>query len=393
MSAHVLVAGGGIGGLCAAVALARAGQSVDVLEQAPRFGEIGAGIQLGPNVTRRLNSLGLHDALAGVAARPDALVVRNAADNAVLARMPLGDVILRKYGAPFLCVHRVELHGVLLATAHDMPLVTLTTDARISRVVTRGESVSVGASGAREWRGDGLVGADGLWSIVRERVVASTLPPRPTGHTAWRALVPCDSLPVRLRSADVQAWLGGQLHAVVYPVRGGDWLSLVVIAESEMTATDPSDWDQDSSAAALLHAMGNRCDGVRPLIEAMPAWRAWTVNSRPPVAGPDEMVNERIALLGDAAHPMVPHLAQGASMAIEDAVALADCVGDCGPGSLPDAFARYAAARWQRNARVQAQAKRDEDLFHSSGTMRLARDAALRVLGARLLDAPWLYEG
>ncbi|MDM0110242.1 FAD-dependent monooxygenase [Variovorax sp. J22R24] len=344
-------------------------------------------------VTRRLHSLGLEDALAGVAARPEALVIRSAADDAVLARMPLGDSILRKYGAPYLCVHRVELHGVVLAAARALPRVALTPDARISQVVTLDKSVSVEASGAREWEGDGVVGADGLWSIVRERVVASTLPPRSTGHTAWRALVRRDTLPASLRSADVQVWLGEQLHAVDYPVRAGDWLSLVVIAESEMTATDPSEWDQDSSAAALIHVIGNRCDGVRPLIDAMPAWRAWTVNSHPPLAGADEMANERIALLGDAAHPMVPHLAQGAAMAIEDAVALADCVRDGGTASIPDAFARYAAARWQRNARVQAQAKRDEDIFHSSGTMRRARDAALRVLGARLLDVPWLYKG
>ncbi|MDM0074840.1 FAD-dependent monooxygenase [Variovorax sp. J2P1-59] len=393
MSAHLLIAGGGIGGLCAAVALARAGQKIDVLEQAPKFGEIGAGIQLWPNVTHRLRLLGLEDAIASVAARPEALTIRNAADSAVLARMPLGDSILRKYGSPYLCVHRVELHGVLLAAAQNMPLVTLTTDARISRVVTRRESVSVGASGAREWEGDGLIGADGLWSIVRERVVASTLPPRPTGHTAWRALVPCDSLPAKLRSVDVQAWLAEQLHVVAYPVRGGDWLSLVVIAESELTGSDPSDWDQEASAGALLNVIGDRCDGVRPLIDAMPSWRAWTVNSRPPVAGPDEMANDRIALLGDASHPMAPHLAQGAAMAIEDAVALAECAGDGGPDSLPDAFARYAAARWRRNARVQAQAKRDGDIFHSRGTMRMARDAALRVVGGLWLDAPWLYEG
>ncbi|MDM0113014.1 FAD-dependent monooxygenase [Variovorax sp. J22R133] len=393
MPAHLLIAGGGIGGLCAAVALARAGQVVDVLEQAPAFGEIGAGVQLGPNVTRRLKSLGLEESLARIAARPKALSIRNAVDGHLLASMPLADAMERKYGAPYLCAHRADLHGVLLASARSMAGVTLTTDARISEVATRDEGVCVAALGARAWDGDGLIGADGLWSIVRERVVESTLPPRPTGHTAWRALVQQDSLPESLRSADVQAWLGERLHVVAYPVRGGDCLNLVVIAESEKTAHDPGDWDQDASVVALLQAIGDRCDGVRPLIEAMPAWRAWTVNDRPPLVGPEDMANERIALIGDAAHPMVPYLAQGAGMAIEDAVALAERVGNGGPASLPAAFARYAATRWQRNARVQARAKRNGEVFHSSGTIRIARDAALRVLGSHLLDAPWLYEG
>ena len=392
MPARILIAGGGIGGLCAALALARVGQEVEVLEQAPAFGEIGAGIQLGPNVTRRLKSLGLADALASIAARPKALSIRDAANGSLLASMPLADAMERKYGAPYLCVHRADLHGVLLAAARSMATTTLTTDARITEVVARDEGVCVAASGARAWDGDGLIGADGIWSIVRERVVQGT-PPRTTGHTAWRALAPRDSLPAALQSADVQAWLGERLHAVAYPVRGGDWCNVVIIAESEGIAHDPSDWDQDTSTAALLHAIGARCDGVKPLIEAMPHWRAWTVNDRPALAGPQEMANDRIALLGDAAHPMVPYLAQGAGMAIEDAVTLADRVGGGNAASLPGAFARYAAARWQRNARVQARAKRNGDIFHSSGSIRVARDAALRVLGSHLLDAPWLYQG
>jgi len=393
MPAHLLIAGGGIGGLCAAVALARAGQEIDVIEQAPVFSEIGAGVQLGPNVTRRLKSLGLAEALASVAARPKALSIRNAADGSLLASMPLADAMERKYGAPYLCVHRADLHGVLLAAARSMTAVALTPDARITEVVARDEGVCVAAHGARAWDGDGLIGADGIWSVVRERVVPDAVPPRATGHTAWRALVPRDSLPAALQSADVQAWLGERLHAVAYPVRRGDWFNVVVIAESDDIAHDLGDWDQDTSTAALLHAIGNRCDGVKPLIEAMPQWRAWTVNDRPALAGPQEMANDRIALLGDAAHPMVPYLAQGAGMAIEDAIALADRVGSGNADSLPGAFARYAAARWQRNARVQMRAKRNGDIFHSSGSMRLARDAALRVLGAHLLDAPWLYEG
>lgn len=399
MPARILIAGGGIGGLAAAVALARCGQSVEVLEQAPEFAEVGAGIQLGPNVTRRLKFLGVLEQAQQLAARPAAVTVRDAKDGALLARMPLADAIERKYGGPYLCMHRADLQKVLLDAARGLaPRVELSTGTRIVQVAARDETVCVGSSDIRAWEGDGLIGADGLWSLVRSRVVEGAPPPRATGHTAWRAIVRIDALPAALRSVDVQVWLGERLHAVGYPVRGGAWMNLVVIAEVRPGNTnairpDPTDWDQQADLAALLTAIGDRCDGVFPVIEAMPHWRAWQLNDRPPLTGPQGMVRERIALLGDAAHPMLPYLAQGAGMAIEDAVALADRVGNCAGDELPAAFSRYAAARWQRNARVQARASRNGEVFHAHGARRVARDAALRVLGAHLLDNPWLYEG
>ncbi|SFM08300.1 FAD-dependent monooxygenase [Variovorax sp. OV329] len=399
MPARILIAGGGIGGLAAAVALARRGQSVEVLEQAPAFAEIGAGIQLGPNVTRRLKSLDLLDGALKLAARPPAVAVRDAQDGSLLARMPLADTIERKYGGPYLCIHRADLHGVLLEAARALaPRVELSTGVQITQVAARGDTVCVGAGAEHAWEGDGLVGADGLWSLVRRRVSEDAAPPRATGHTAWRALVRIDALPAALRSSEVQVWLGERLHAVAYPVRAGAFLNVVVIAEVQpggawVQKPDPADWDQQADLAALLAAIGKRCDGVFPLIEAMPQWRAWLLNDLPPLSGPQDMVRERIALLGDAAHPMLPYLAQGAGMAIEDAVALADRVGTGAAADLPAAFARYAAARWQRNARVQARAQRNGEVFHAGGARRMARDAALRVLGAHLLDNPWLYEG
>ena len=399
MPARILIAGGGIGGLAAAVALARRGQSVEVLEQASAFAEVGAGIQLGPNVTRRLKALDLLEAASKLAARPAAVAVRDAQDGSLLARMPLADAIERKYGAPYLCMHRADLHAVLLEAARSLaPRVELSTGARITQVAARGDTVCAGASGLRAWEGDGLVGADGLWSLVRPHVVEGAPPPRATGHTAWRALARIDALPAALRSNEVQVWLGERLHAVAYPVRGGAWLNLVVLAEVQPGGArahkqDPADWDQQADLAALLAAIGKRCDGVFPLIEAMPRWRAWQLNDRPPLAGPQDMVRERVVLLGDAAHPMLPYLAQGAGMAIEDALTLAERAGDATAADLPAAFSRYAAARWQRNARVQARAQRNGEVFHASGARRVARDAALRVLGAHLLDNPWLYGG
>jgi len=394
MPAHILVVGGGIGGLASALALSRGRHRVDVFEQAAAFAEIGAGIQVGPNVTRRLHQLGLADGLAQVAASPEALVVRSAGSGAELARLPLGDAMRRRYGAPYLCVHRADLHTLLLDAVRARGTGALVTDAHIAEVEAGDDLVCVSSSGARAWEGEALVGADGLWSVARQRLDSPSAaePPRVTGHTAWRGIVAQADLPQALRRDRIDVWLGPRLHAVAYPVRGGAWLNVVVIAESA-PAGDARDWDQASSLAALQQATGRSGGGLQALLEAMPGWRAWTLSDRPPLASAAEMAHERVALVGDAAHPMVPYLAQGAGMAVEDAVALADALGEGTTADVPAAFARYAQARWQRNAMVQAKARRNGQVFHATGPMRVGRDVAMRALGARLLDQPWLYAG
>ena len=394
MPAHILIGGGGIAGLASALALARHGHRIDVLEQAAAFGEIGAGVQLGPNATRRLQALDLGNALAAVAARPDALVVRNASSLAELARLPLGDAMARRYGAPYCCVHRADLHALLLGAVRARAGcdVTLSTEARIVDAATTDALIRASSADARAWEGDALIGADGLWSIVRAQLEPdNATPPRSTGHTAWRALVGQSALPAALRNSKrVDVWLGPRLHAVAYPVMGGDALNVVVVAESA-PAGDARDWDQASSLAALQRAAGRTGAALQALLEAMPDWRAWSLNDRAPLSSAEGMARGRVALVGDAAHPMLPYLAQGAGMAIEDAVALAEALGDAGPAAVPDAFRRYAAARWQRNAQVQARARRNGAIFHATGLLRLGRDTALRLLGKRLLDSPWLY--
>lgn len=394
MPTHILVVGGGIGGLSAALALSRGGHRADVFEQAPVFAEIGAGIQMGPNVTRRLAQLGLAEGLEAIAARPDVLVVQSAGSGAELARLPLGDAMRERYGAPYLCVHRADLHALLLEAVRARGRGTLVTDARIAQVETSDDLVCISSSGARAWEGEALIGADGLWSLARQRldVPSAAEPPRATGHTAWRAMAEQAALPQALRRGRIDVWLGPQLHAVAYPVRGGAWLNVVVIAESA-PAGDARDWDQASSLAALQKATGRSGRALQALLEAMPGWRAWTLSDRPPLASAAEMAQERVALVGDAAHPMVPYLAQGAGMAIEDSVALAEALGQGSAADVPAAFARYAEARWQRNALVQAKARRNGQIFHATGAVRIGRDLAMRTLGARLLDQPWLYSG
>ncbi|MBT2323067.1 FAD-dependent monooxygenase [Variovorax paradoxus] len=388
-AAHILIAGGGIAGLASALALARRRHRVDLFEQAVAFGQVGAGIQLGPNVTRRLQSLGVWEPLVRVAARPEALVVRSASGGREIARLPLGNAMLRSYGSPYLCLHRADLHTLLLAAVRGSGAATLNTGVRIADAVARDNAVCVSSTDSRAWEGDALVGADGLWSTLRSRVVEDS-PPRPTGHTAWRALVAQSALPPGLRSTQISVWLGPRLHAVAYPVRRGEALNVVVLAEAA-PAGDARDWDQATSLGALQMATGRTCAGLQALLEAMPSWGAWALSDRPPLTGPEQMACERVALAGDAAHPMLPYLAQGAGMAIEDGVALAEALGGGDSEAVPAALARYAAARWERNARVQARARRNGEIFHATGLVRMSRDAALRLLGARLLDQPWLY--
>ncbi|AVQ81465.1 MULTISPECIES: FAD-dependent monooxygenase [unclassified Variovorax] len=394
MPAHILVAGGGIGGLATALALSRNRHRADVFEQAAVFGEIGAGVQLGPNATRRLQQLDLGPGLAAIAARPDALVVHSADSGSDLARMPLGDAMQQRYGAPYCCVHRADLHGLLLDAVRARGTGTLVTAARITQVETSDDLVCMSSTDARAWEGEAIVGADGLWSLVRRQLdtPSAAEPPRVTGHTAWRSMIEQAKLPAALRRRQVDVWLGPRLHAVAYPVRGGDWLNVVVIAESA-PAGDARDWDQASSIAALRQAMGRSCGALQSLLDAMPAWRAWSLGDRAPMTCAADMAHERVALVGDAAHPMVPYLAQGAGMAIEDALALADALGEGNAAEVPAAFARYAEARWARNAQVQARARRNGEIFHATGAVRLGRDMAMRLLGAKLLDQPWLYGG
>jgi salicylate hydroxylase len=391
MAAHVLIAGGGIAGLASALALAHRRHRIDLLEQAVAFGEVGAGIQLGPNVTRRLQALGVSEGLMRVAARPEALVVRSATAGNEIARLPLGNAMLHSYAAPYLCVHRADLHALLLAAVRGSGAVTLTTGARVTQVTARGDSVCAASADSRVWEADALIGADGLWSTVRPSVIEDASPPRATGHTAWRAMVDQSALPAALRSTRVDIWLGPRLHAVSYPVRRGDALNVVVLAEAAPEG-DARDWDRRTSLAALQQATGRTCGELQALLEAVPSWRAWTLNDRPPLTGPHQMAGERIALTGDAAHPMLPYLAQGAGMAIEDAVALAEALDGGSAAQVPAAFARYAQERWERNANVQARARRNGEIFHATGLVRMGRDAALRVLGPKLLDVPWLYD-
>lgn len=388
---QALIAGGGIGGLAAALAVSRAGWEVRLFERAPVFSEVGAGIQLGPNVVKVLQGWGLADALSAVAAFPERLQVRSAVSGQTLAELPLGDRMARRYGAPYATVHRADLHRLLLAAVQQRTDTRLQLDRALQSFNQTEHAVTVKGAMGPEIEGDALIGADGLWSTVRQQLLGDGLPQH-TGHLAYRALLPQARLPERLRTQLVTAWLGPRMHVVHYPVRCGEWLNMVVIVQGEAAeGLDP--WNHEARAADLAAALAGSCAALQERVQAMDGWQLWALCERPQLQGAHQQALGRVALLGDAAHPMLPYLAQGAGMAIEDAAELGHVLAQAlDPAfDVPTMLQRYALNRWQRNARVQARALRNGQIFHAGGLLRWGRDASLKLLGAKLLDMPWLY--
>jgi salicylate hydroxylase len=394
---QLLIAGGGIGGLAAALAAARAGWEVRLFERAPEFGEVGAGIQLGPNVTRILCGWGLQRPLIAVAAFPGRLQVRSAVSGAELGVLPLGREAFDRYGAPYATIHRADLHFMLCEAVMGRDGVHINRNHCLDRFQDDGKTVTLTTAAGKQVEGDALLGADGVWSRVRQQLLGDG-PPRVTGHLAYRTMLRQAVLPETLRSMQVTIWLGPRLHVVQYPVRGGQWMNLVVIVEGQ-PPEDLQNWDHGANAADLQRAIGDVCTPLGYLLDAAPkatinddAWRLWALADRQPVRAADQMARGRVALLGDAAHPMRPYLAQGACMAIEDAAELARSLA-MDAADVPARLQRYAQARWRRVARVQARSIRNGQIFHATGLLRAGRDASMRLLGAHLLDVPWLYGG
>jgi salicylate hydroxylase len=402
MTQHVVIAGGGIGGLACALALARTGVSVDLLEQAGALGEVGAGLQLGPNAVRVLDDWGLLPELHARAAFPDELRVRDAHGGQRLGQLRLGAIARARYGQPYASIHRADLHGLLLEAVQRQSGVRLHLGARLAAYELTSHSVRVTCEDDSVFQGAALIGADGLWSRVRTQLLGAH-PVRASGHLAYRGMVPAERLPAALRTSCVTAWLGPRLHVVHYPVKRGDWFNVVVVVEGVLghghggpPGSDPQSWSHEARAQDLQRTLGPVCTDLKDMLAAVTEWKLWALNDRPPVASASEHAQGRVALLGDAAHPLRPYLAQGAAMAIEDAWTLgrllqaqpADAATD-----WPALLERYAQTRWQRNAMVQSRSQRNGTIFHASGALRLGRNAAMALLGESLLDNPWLYNG
>lgn len=400
MNQQVIVAGGGIGGLASALALARQGVPTVLLEQAAAFGEVGAGLQLGPNATRVLADWGLSDALEACAAFPEVLRVRDAHRGTDLGQLRLGAMALARYGQPYATLHRADLHALLLHAAQQQGLTEWRLDSRLASFAETPDGVSATLDDGSLLTGEALLGCDGLWSRVRSQLLGAQ-GVRASGHLAYRGMVRAGDLPLPLRAPVVTAWLGPRMHVVHYPVRGGEWFNVVAVVHGVLgqghggePGSDPQGWSHEARATDLQRAIGPACADLLAMIEAVPGWTLWALNDRPAMAGAHEHAQGRVALLGDAAHPLRPYLAQGAAMAMEDAWTLGRVVEFAQKkGDWPHLLAVFAQTRWQRNAQVQQHSQRNGRIFHATGLVRWGRNTAMRLLGERLLDNPWLYNG
>lgn len=370
-AAPVLIAGGGIGGLATAIALSRQAIPSIVIERRAHASEEGAGIQIGPNGTRILAALGAAEQLAPHVGVPDALVVRSASSGAVLARLPLGSEIAGRHGAPYWVAHRADLHASLEAVARASPGVVIEHgfDAVAYRCDEAG--VEVSTRDGRRLAGRCLIGADGLWSNVR-REIFRTAEPRFTGTCAARAVIDSTRVPDALRANLSGIWLMPGAHVVHYPVRAGRETAIVVIYPDERRADG---WASPVPGHRVRNALGHVAPVLAALIDAVETWRSWSLNA---LAMPPSLAYGRVALLGDAAHPTMPFLAQGGVLALEDAVVLARELART-PGDVAPALARYAAARRPRAAAIVDAATRNGRIYHLSGAAAVGRDLVLRL--------------
>jgi salicylate hydroxylase len=382
----VVVAGAGIGGLAAAIGLARVRFRALVLERADAFEDIGAGIQLSPNATRALAHLGVLDKLRPRAVEARALVVGDGGSGRELARLSLAGMTER-YGAPYLLALRGDLQRALLSVADDVADVEIERGVTVTDAAThtRGITVLCQRDGrASEEIGQALIGADGLWSRVRERLHGAE-EPRFAGLVARRAVIPASALPAAYALPDVRLWLGARGHIVHYPVAGGDRINVVAISAGDWQGEG---WDAENDTPFP----GRWTEPATRLLAAANKYRRWALADRPPLA---RWGAERTTLLGDAAHPMLPFLAQGAAAALEDAVVLSRTLANA--DDVPAALRAYEDERAPRTARLQRVARRTGAAYRLRGPLALARDAALRLFGARRLAVRhnwiWRYDG
>ena len=380
----VLVAGGGIGGLAAALALARLGIPAKVMEQSASIAEIGAGIQLGPNAFSAFDALGVGERTRSEAVYVERLVMMDAIDESEVGNMPVGEAFRKRFGNPYAVCHRADVHGALLDAVRNSSHVELATSTRVERVEQDAQGVTAIDQHGREHRGAALVGCDGVKSNVRRQYVGD--PHRVTGHVVYRAVVDAADFPANLKLNAPCLWAGPDCHLVHYPLRGGGQYNVVVTFHSRK----PEQWGvtEGSRDEVLSYFQGI---GPRPrqLLDLPKSWKRWATADREPIG---TWSFGRVTLLGDAAHPMMQYLAQGACMALEDAVTLGEAV-RAHPGEFAAAFARYEKARVTRAARVVLMVREMGRLYHAKGVERLVRNDLWKGRTAeRYYDAvEWLY--
>jgi salicylate hydroxylase len=381
-----VIAGGGIGGLATAIALAGRGIDVRVCEQRAEFPEEGAGIQIGPNGTRILKELGVAEFLAERVASPDALIVHDGSSGRELVRLPLGDWIAQRHGAPYWTAHRRDLHIALRKRAETEPRIALTRATEIVAYTSEPDAISaIGAKG-EVLSASLLVAADGLWSRLRTEIGGSASHLTAVGKTAFRSVTRAENLPSELAGNAVHIWLSAGTHAVHYPVDGGRHIALIVIADDAMSSED---WDAHANASTANDKLKSFPGPLRTLVESASRWRQWSLYRMAPLR---RWTKGRAVLLGDAAHPMLPFLAQGAVMALEDAVTLAADLASS-DDSPETAFRDYERVRRRRVTSVIDASQRNGRVYHMQGPAALARNAAMKMRSPEgiMSGFDWLY--
>jgi len=382
----ILIAGGGIGGLSAALALALKGRRVHVLEKAPEFGEIGYGIQMGPNVSRMLERLGLLKALEPHSVFPDALIMVDAIENREISRITLGRKFLERYQYRYFVIHRRDLHGEFYEACKRREGITLEASRGLASFQERRHSVVVRCENGAEYEGTALIGAEGLWSPTRAAIVADGAP-RVTGHVTYRGVVPTGEIIDRGHLDSMTIWVGPNFHLVQYRLRGGTVMNNVATVSSRRFRRGEKDfggWDE------LEEVISRAAPPVRDMLRYFSRDRNWVLHDRDPVT---HWSRGRATLLGDAAHPTLQYLAQGANMAIEDGVVLAEKVAAAGE-DYARAFLAYQHERMNRTARVVLSSRFFGEYFHVDGGAReLRNELARRRDPENPWEIDWLYRG
>jgi salicylate hydroxylase len=380
----VLVSGGGIGGLAAALALVRQGFKVQVFEQAPEIGEIGAGIQLGPNAFHAFDALGVGDKTRARAVFTDCMVMHDALDESEVGKIETGEAFRQRFGNPYAVIHRVDIHKSLLEGAVETGQVEFFTSTRIEKIEQDAEGVTATDQNGKQHKGVALIGADGGKSVVRAQYVND--PPRVTGHVVYRAVVDKAEFPENLRWNAASLWAGPNCHLVHYPLRGGEQYNIVVTFHSR----EKEEWGvTDGSKEEVLSYFQGICPKARQLIELPKTWKRWATADREPIA---QWSFGRATLLGDAAHPTTQYMAQGACMALEDAVTLGEAL-RVNDNDWVKALDLYQRSRVARTARIVLSGREMGRLYHAKGVERLVRNSLWKGrTQARFYDAiEWLY--
>jgi len=382
----VLVSGGGIGGLAAALALVRQGFQVQVFEQAPEIGEIGAGIQLGPNAFHAFDALGVGEKARGRAVYTDYMVMHDAIDEYQIGKIETGEAFRQRFGNPYAVIHRVDVHKSLLEGAVETGKVEFYTNTRIEKIEqdeAAGTVTAIDQNGKR-WTGQALIGADGGKSVVRQQYVND--PPRVTGHVVYRAVVDKEDFPEDLRWNAASLWAGPKCHLVHYPLRGGEQYNVVVTFHSR----EQEQWGvTDGSKEEVESYFQGICPKARQLIELPKTWKRWATADKDPI---DTWTFGRACILGDAAHPTTQYMAQGACMAMEDAVTLGEALRVTNK-DWTAALALYQKNRVPRTARIVLSSREMGRIYHAAGVERLVRNSLWKDRSQeRFYDAmEWLY--